>query len=239
MTHIADIYGGLHPRDVPCYRVPEAARYLGLPSSTLRAWTFGQRSRGQRFHRVIGPQDPVNGLLSFTNLVEAHVLSSLRSHYRIPLPRIRRALAYLSKITDKKRPLADLPLMTDGASLFVRAYGEGMLDASSLGQFTMEAIVKAYLKRVEADESGVIRFYPFTRKAASVELPDLEQHPRTIVIDPRISFGKPVIARTNIRTAIIWQRYLAGESVESLAADYDRPLLEIEEAIRCEALAAA
>ena len=239
MTIGADIYGGLDPRDVPVSRVPEAARYLSLPSSTLRAWTFGQKNRDELFRRVIDPQDQENGLLSFKNLVEAHVLSALRAHHHIPLPRIRRAIDYLSQLTGKDRPLVDLPLMTDGASVFVRAVDEGILDASSRGQLAIEAFVAAYLKRVEADESGVIRLFPFTRKRELIEPVELRRQPKVVVIDPRISFGRPVLVRTNIRTAVVAQRYLAGESIEDLAKDYRRSPLEIEEAIRCEVPAAA
>ena len=37
-----------------------------------------------------------------------------------------------------------------------------------------------------------------------------------------------------IATAVIAERYKAGESVDQLAEDYGRNRLEIEEAIRCE-----
>jgi len=54
------------------------------------------------------------------------------------------------------------------------------------------------------------------------------------VIDPRIQFGRPILVGSAIPTAVIAQRYKAGESIQGLAGDYDRPRLEIEEAIRCE-----
>jgi uncharacterized protein (DUF433 family) len=236
---LVDIYGGSDPRDVPAYRVPEAARYLSLPSSTLRAWTFGQRSGGQRFHRVIVPQDSENSLLSFRNLVEAHVLSALRAIHHIPLPRIRRAIKLLAKYTGTERPLIDLPIMTDGANLFVKAYDEGILNASRGGQLEIEQVISAYLSRVESDEHGVVRLFPFTRKRELVDLRELSVQPKVVVIDPRISFGRPVLAQTNIRTAVVAQRYLAGESVEDLATDYGRSSGEIQEAIRCEIAIAA
>lgn len=55
-----------------------------------------------------------------------------------------------------------------------------------------------------------------------------------VVIDPRISFGRPVLAGSGIPTAVIAEQYKAGESVDELADDYGRKRLEIEEAIRCE-----
>jgi uncharacterized protein (DUF433 family) len=49
-----------------------------------------------------------------------------------------------------------------------------------------------------------------------------------------VSFGRPVLAGTGIPTAVIAERYKAGESMDDLADDYGRRRLEIEEAIRCE-----
>ena len=72
-----------------------------------------------------------------------------------------------------------------------------------------------------------VRLYPFTRERKSKE-------PKAIVIDPYISFGRPVLIGTGIATSVIAQRYKAGESIAELAEDYGRSMSEIEEAIRCE-----
>ena len=40
-------------------------------------------------------------------------------------------------------------------------------------------------------------------------------------------------------TRAIFDRWTAGDSVEALAKDFERPSLDIEEAIRCEQLKAA
>ena len=55
-----------------------------------------------------------------------------------------------------------------------------------------------------------------------------------VVIDPRLSGGRPVLAGTGLATELIAERYKAGESVEDLAKDYEREESEIEEAVRCE-----
>ena len=234
MKPLEDIYDGKDPRDVPSYRAGEAARYLALSPSTLRAWFFGQRG----FHPVIRPADAGNGLLSFRNLVEAHVLSTLRVHHQIPLPKIRKAVKYLAKLTGSDRPLSDIPVKTDGVSLFLQA-SQDVLNVTRQGQLELGGIVEAYLARVASDSIGPISLYPFTRKREAVVLSTLQSDPRIVVIDPRYSFGRPVLAKTTIRTAVIAQRYLAGESIESLAQDYGRSALEIEEAIRSEVPAAA
>ncbi|MDK2408547.1 DUF433 domain-containing protein [Aphanizomenon sp. PH219] len=56
--------------------------------------------------------------------------------------------------------------------------------------------------------------------------------------DPRIAFGRLVIAETGIPTIVLAQRLKAGESIQDLACDYNCDRLKIEEAIRCELSAA-
>jgi uncharacterized protein (DUF433 family) len=48
----------------------------------------------------------------------------------------------------------------------------------------------------------------------------VDRESRTVVIDPRVSFGKPTVAGTGIRTAVLVQRIDAGESVGALVEDY-------------------
>jgi uncharacterized protein (DUF433 family) len=165
--------------------------------------------------------------LSFINLVEVHVLDALRRNHHVPLDKIRIALDYLQRQFGTKHPLAEERFETDGLDLFVQKYGQ-LINASRDGQLGMRGILEIYLKRVERDAQGVaLRLYPFTRKRTSDE-------PRSVVIDPFVSFGKPVLAGTGIATSIVAERYKAGESVSQLSSDYGRRDLDIEEAIRCE-----
>jgi len=111
--------------------------------------------------------------------------------------------------------------------LFVETFGH-LVNISQEGQLAIKDLIEAYLQRVERDSIGApIRLYPFTRERKPEE-------PKTIVIDPSISFGRPVLVGTGIATTIIAQRYKAGESIEELAEDYGRSRSDIEEAIRCE-----
>lgn len=96
----------------------------------------------------------------------------------------------------------------------------------------MREVLEASLKRIERDTAGIpIKLYPFTRS-------EVHLAPKLVVIDPTLSFGRPVIAGTGLATEVIAERYKAGESVEDLVRDYGRPKAEIEEAIRCELEAA-
>jgi uncharacterized protein (DUF433 family) len=62
---------------------------------------------------------------------------------------------------------------------------------------------------------------------------------RLVVIDPRVQFGRPCLAGTGVPTAVVIQRFNAGEELSSLADDYGRDVKEFEEAIRYETVQAA
>lgn len=171
-------------------------------------------------------------MLSFVNLVEAHVLAAITRDFQVPLQKVRRAVAYLERTIGSQHPLIDRILETDRRDLFVHEAGR-LVNISQAGQVSFDEILKVYLSRVEWDADGLAsRLYPFTGKT---EL----NAPRSVVIDPQLAFGKPVLSGTSIPTQVIAERFKAGDSAELLADDYGRAILEIMEAIRCELAIAA
>ena len=219
------------PEEQPAYSITEASRYLSIPTATLRSWVNGRKyptDRGPKFFRpIIQLPDDARAGLSFVNLVEAHVLDAIRRHHQVPLSKIREAIQYLQKHFSSKHPLAEQRFQTDGIDLFIERFGH-LINVTQSGQIALRELLQAHLHRVEHDASGTaVRLYPFTRKR------DLHE-PKVVVIDPQISYGRPVLVGTGIPTAIVAERYKAGESIDELAEDYGRSRKEIEEAIRCE-----
>jgi uncharacterized protein (DUF433 family) len=211
-------------REIPAYSIAEAAHYLGEPKSTLRAWFAGQEG----FKAVLCPADPKKLVLSFSNLVEAYVLSAIRRKHHVGLPTIRRGLKFLTEKLDSKRPLLEKQFATHNTRLFVEHLGQ-IINLSQTGQVEMTELLHAYLERVERDAKGVpIKLYPFMRSQ-----PPKEQ-PRTVVIDPQVSFGRPVLAGTGIPTAALAEQFKAGDQVSDLAKDYGASEEAISDAIRCE-----
>lgn len=208
-------------RRTPAYPYAEAAHYLNLPLSTLRAWFRGQH----KFSRVIRPDGPA---LSFLNLVEAHVLKAIRRAHGISLPKVRKALDYVGTQLDVERPLANERFQTDGVNLFVERLGR-LLNVSRDGQFEMDELLRTHLMRIEWDDAGIpIKLYPFTGKAATANAPV------PVEIDPTVAFGRPVLKGRGVPTAILADRFKAGDSLAMLAGDYETSTEQIEEAIRCE-----
>jgi uncharacterized protein (DUF433 family) len=81
---------------------------------------------------------------------------------------------------------------------------------------------------VEHDPAGrAAKLYPFIRLTGT-------DQPRNVVINPYVSFGKPVIAGTGLPTRVVAERFKAGDPVAEIAADYGRKEEEIDDAIRYE-----
>jgi uncharacterized protein (DUF433 family) len=225
-------YNPVFSRDVrneATYGLAQAARYLGLSATTLRQWVLGRRyptRAGREFSApLIRLPDPGRPMLSFTNLVEAYVLASLRRKHQIKMHKIREALLFLEEKLGCAHPLATERLETFGGSLFIRKYGQ-LIDLPEAGQLAMEEILRPYLKRIEHDASGwAVRLFPVRRQARA-------DAPRVVVIDPYVSFGRPTVSGTGVSVAILVERFAAGESLADLADDYDLTLEQVEEAIR-------
>jgi uncharacterized protein (DUF433 family) len=224
-------YKGQDPRYLASYGLAETSHYLLTPQATVRSWVVGRpypTKRGSKFFKpVIELPDPRIRSLSFINLIEVHVLDAIRREHSVPLDKIRVAIDYLRRQFGSEHPLAEESFATDGLDLFVQKYGQ-LINVSRAGQLGLKALLEAHLRRIDRDAHGVaLRLYPFTRKRSAEE-------PRSVVIDPYISFGRPVLVGTGIATSVVAERYKAGESIEQLCTDYDRKRLDIEEAIRCE-----
>ena len=220
-------------RFAPAYGVSEAARYLNIPPSTLRSWISGVRYHSDRrnFEPVIivPPAEIVQ--LSFVNLVEAHVLVALRRVHKVRLQDIRVALDTLEKqFPEQPHPLAFETFATDGKDLFLKHIGQ-LINLSRRGQLEMEEVIDMYLHRIEYDTGGPVILYPFTRSSFQED-----GQPKAVLMNPYISFGRPVLAGRGVPTELVFERFNAGELIDTLAKDYGRERWEIEETIRYESV---
>lgn len=226
-----DFYNKVDVRNISAYSIKDAAQYLRIPISTVRSWTIGLNYHTKGGSSFFAPlieipkQKPY--LLSFTNIVELHVLRAIRSIHRIKLNKVREAIDFIIEELKVSHPLATKQFSTDGVNLFVEHYGE-LIQANQDERNQLKMVFDAHLKRIEPDDSGLaIKLYPFTRSHE-------EDSPRIVSIDPRNAFGRLTIDGTGITTSILKERYLAGDSIEELAVDYNFNPLYIQEAIRCE-----
>ncbi|MGH8249605.1 MAG: DUF433 domain-containing protein [Steroidobacteraceae bacterium] len=219
-------------RRTPAYPFVEAAHYLNMPASTLRAWCLGQDyldrvGNSRRFQPLIRLDGEPREGLSFLNLVEGHVLAAIRRKYEISLPKARRAVQFVKNWLNVQRPLVDMSFQTNGVDLFVEEIGR-LVNVTRDGQTEIGEFLRAHLHRIERDLAGVpIKLYPFTRTQAF-------NAPTPVEIDPTVAFGRPVVRGRAVPTAVLADRFKAGESINVLASDLEIPPETVEDALRCE-----
>lgn len=215
------------PRDVPNYSLGEAARWLGIRSTTLRALLQGERRRAsdgtRRDRSVLHPASSHPLTLSFWNLVECSVLSLMLARLDVPLQNVRRALARVARDVGAARPLIDRRFGTDGVELLVAHCGRWS-GATRPGETATIEVAGAGLRRIECDEAGLAtRLFPWRVDP---------REPLSIAIDPNVAFGRPVLAATRVPVEVICDRYRAGDSMVHLAADHRVTRDVIEDLVR-------
>lgn len=219
-------------RDLARYTPGEAAHHLSVPVSTIRAWAVGikrpgTQDEGTKFQAVIRPagREPLS--LSFWNLVELYVLTSLRRRHQVPMPEVRKALLYTARELQVERPLLDQTFYTDGVDIFVERYAQ--LVRTSDGQLAMKELLEATLARVDRGADGKVqRLFPWLMEP---------KEPHFVEIDPERAFGRLVLSGTGVPVQSISERFGAGESIAELAADYRMSSAQIEQALRWEQIA--
>ena len=214
-------------RDAPAYTFLAAARCLGMRQATVRYWVHGRTSqRGEQ--RVVSEpliRAPAAGgnLISFNNLVEAHVLRALRTRDGVRMTAVRKAIDYAEKELGIKRLLLSDQPRTSGQDIFLDRLSQ-LITLSRSEQLAMRQLLGVYLRRVDRDDDALpFRLYPLR--------PAWSEDTKPVVIDPRVSFGRPTVAGSGISTAALVDRYDAGESFQALAHDYRLEIRQIEDAV--------
>jgi uncharacterized protein (DUF433 family) len=230
------IYGGREPWDVPAYTLPVAARIVRVPAATLRYWVVGRKGLDKDgTERLPKPLIHIDRgrlrFLSFTNLVEAHVLASMRRKHEISMPEVRKALSFVEAELGIKNPLAKADFRTKGKRLFIEKMSK-LIDVTT-GEEVAEGL-DAGFDRIRYENGLALRFFPYVRGDGEL---DLDQ-PKNIEMDSRIAFGRPVIVGTGVPVDEVNQRFEAGDSALTLADEFGVSPDLVEEAIRAARAAA-
>lgn len=213
-------------REIPKYSLAEAAWILGLPGSTVRRW-LGQAQGAQG---VIEPAQDKPIALSFFNLAELYVLATIRRKHEVRLESVRRALATLDRLAPGPHPLLAEDLLTDGVSLFTKAYGD-LVNLSQAGQVALAELLDASLRRIDRDAAGLPkRLYPWH---------DAPGEERLLAIDPELNFGRLSVVGPWIPVDVLADFFRAGDSIDLLAKGYGIERSLVEAAVRWDNIAKA
>lgn len=214
------------------YTFPEAARLAGVPSAQLRRWLRGYNSGTGEATRRQPPlwrselsDADVDGL-SFHDLLEVRFVKKFRE-LGISLQAIRIAAANARELLQSRYPFTCKRFRTDGKTIFAEALeATGDIDLLDLRrrQYVFAKIIEPSLRAdIEFDANDrALRWFPLERS-------------RTVVVDPAVAFGKPIVADAAVRTDILFDAWLAeNRNKQSVARIYEVPVKSVETAIRFE-----
>lgn len=227
------------PIGIGIYGQAEAARLLRMTPSRLRRWVNGYTYwlhapvAGQEKRKrppVIRTELPiVEGVvaLSFLELMELRVVKAIVDK-GLSLQHVRSAARLAASRFDTRHPFASRRVFTDGRNIFSSlSHPESApdvvkWDTDEIDQVIAGAVFEKFLEEIEFDDSTALahRWWPLGKSTP-------------IVLDPRVSFGAPVVERTGVRTSTL--ALLAAASSDRDAADaYQLDLRFVQAAVAFE-----
>ncbi len=225
---------------MPLYTVAEAARFLGVPTSTFTTWAKGYVRRPPGRPAVVGEPIVASAKaergypsIPFVGVAEGMVLAAFR-HAGVSLQHIRAAVATLEEEIGIEYALASKRLYSDGA-VILYDYADETGDVELAGltevvsrQRVFAPVVEEYLRRIEYASDGW---------AARLVSPAT---PRPIVVlDPERSFGQPIFIHGAARVENVLDRWRAGDPLAEVAEDFGVPTEDVEDILRVALPAAA
>lgn len=228
---------------VPLYTINEAAVALGVPSSTFHTWVKGYERNRQGRGPVKG--EPIvtsietkrrGPSIPFVGLAEGMVLAAIKRS-GVPMQRIRPAILQLAEEIGVEHALASKNLFTDGAELLYDYARRNPSDESeTIGELVVVRnqqrvfvpVIAEYLKRVEYGSDGYAKL---------IRLPGYDG--ADVIADPNRAFGQPIFSHGAAPVRIVLGRFWAGETIDTLTAEFGIPSMEIEDVLRAASRQAA
>ncbi|HWK26479.1 MAG TPA: DUF433 domain-containing protein [Solirubrobacter sp.] len=207
----------------PIFTLREAAGYLGVPKSTVHQWAS---HAGRSALITVLPRRGAQATVPFIGFAEAYVLAAFR-RAGVPLQRIRPAVDVLRREIGIAYALASQRMFTDGAEvLFDYAEQRDEKDLLDLvvvrtGQRQFSDLVRDYLRRISYGTDGW---------ANELELPSYSE--ARVIVNPEVAFGMPIVTGAGARVEDLVDRFLAGDTVADIAADFDVAASQVEDVIR-------
>jgi len=216
------------------YTLKEAERLTGADSREVSRWLFGYRFKGGAsaplWHtQLTNMEEDGQKVIGFRDLLELRIVKAFTQHH-VPLRVIRAAIESACGIFSTEYPFTANRFLTDGKSIFyeaLQAHGEMELTDLVRRQVVFEHIIRPKLYAgIEFTPGGqATRWFPVKKS-------------EIIVLDPQISFGKPILTQYGIRTDVLAACFAVERDKKKVAALYDIPLREVNAALRYEALSA-
>jgi uncharacterized protein (DUF433 family) len=203
----------------PLFTVSEAARYLGLPVSTLHNWARPPHS-GEPLITIFESAGR-RPTIPFVGFAEAFVLRAAQ-RAGVPEHRVRPGVEAIKRQAGSiEHALAYKLVFTDGAEiLFRELLEEEDLTVARIGQRQFTRTVKDQLRLISYADDGY---------AARLRLPQYER--AVVTVDPLVAAGRPLVESGGARVKDLIDRYKGGDTEADIARDFAVPLEEVEEIV--------
>lgn len=215
---------------IGAYTPTEAARLLQMQPVTLRRWLYGyeydhdgQPCEQPPLWNAQYDSEQDGQLLGFRDLIEARIVHALRRSH-IGLPTIRLCIQRAKEMLGEEHPFSTRAFKSDGKRIFLeitKGVEEPRLYDLRDKQHVFRDFVLPSLQGLEFGDDRAERWW-------------LEPSRKTIVADPRRSFGQPIIHKSGLLTARVVQEVKAEGSAERVAKLYEIPIGAVRDALRFE-----
>ena len=218
------------------YTVPDAARLTGVSPWRIRRWLKGYEFKvKQGRHRspaVWNSQiEPIEhaSALGFLDLLEVRCVDGFISA-GVNWKTLRQVHDQAHKLVGHTHPFCTNRFATDGQTIFMEVREQNgavtLWDLRDV-QRVFDRIIWPFLKNIEFDAGRVPqRWWP--RGKAHL-----------VALDPRRSFGQPIIFRDGVPTAVLARSVKANGSVDEVARWFEIHPASVREAIEYEDALAA
>lgn len=202
------------------YSFSEVARLTGLRVQRVRSWFLGVSHQARPL--MEGDYQTVSSshALSFLDLIDTLVVGQLRE-LGVPMYYLRRLRHELIDEFGTCHPFSKKNLLTDGRRAFIHLLdelGEEQLREALSHQHAFPEVLLPYLKQMEYDPRSLF--------AKCWHIAD------GIVVDPKRQYGKPIVIRGGIPTAILATAYEANSQDLEVVADwYGVSPVEVDRAV--------
>lgn len=211
-----EVKGNMDVRyDVPLYTLTDIGRFLDLAPSTLHYWVH-EKGIVRHLPRT-GRGEPY---LPFAAVAEAQFTQSLR-RAGLQLQAVVEGVTQLRKELGHNWLSADLS--HDGVDVLRRYADAGHPTWARVrdGQGGISSVVEVGLQPIRFDPKGLPERVVLNQFTGA-----------SVIIDPRFSFGQPIVEDQGVRLEDIAGMFFAGESVEVVAEEYGVEPRVVEAVIR-------
>lgn len=201
------------------YTISDLAFVLRMKNSKVRYWVnsyLREKLPEITSHRY--NMNPDQGIfVNFSSLLELYIFEQLelKGHSR---KKILECYKAISDNYNTKYPFTKRKIVSAGGSILFEHKGK-LINADRTLQINMSEVLAQYLEKIEFDMKGnAIKFFPQGKQSS-------------VVLDPEIQFGTPIISGTRINVNTVVDSYNSGDSKQLISNIYGISNQQVEDAL--------